>query len=347
MGVIVKLAKRNAGWDVGMAALIGLCWLLTGTDVVSAEITVGIVHPGAVGRSAVPLAIAREYGLFAKHGIDARLVAVAEAGQLRVTDDNPIGLFGAPVALRQASQGTGVKIVATIATARVSGHLVARPEIRTPQDLRGKRFGVFGIGAGRWINTMLALQHLGLEPKRDSITMVDVGDLTRIAQALEAGTIDAAVLSPAQSAQLRVKGFSLILDLYPANLSGPQPALIVTASYLRDRPSVVEKVLLTLVEALAFSLAPGNKPAVLQAFVKTFGIADPVAAERDYQDFLGSIIRKPYPLIAPLRNMQRIIALHDVAVLNLRLEEVVDDRLVRKLDESGVIDQLYAAHGAK
>ena len=343
----MKQGNSNSVRDVGIAALIGLVWLLTGTDVVSAEITVGIVHPGAVGRSAVPLAIAREYGLFAKHGIDARLVVVAEAGRQGVTDENPIGLFGAPVALRQAAHGTGVKIVATFATSRVSGHLVARPGIRTPQDLRGKRFGVFGIGAGRWINTMLALQHLGLDPKRDGLTMVDIGDLTRIAQALEAGTIDAAVLSSAQSDQLRGKGFSLILDLHPANLSRPQPALVVTGSYLRERPSVVEKVLLALVAATAFSLAPGNKPAVLQTFMKTFGIADPVAADRDYQDFVRGIIRKPYPLIAPLRDMQRIIALHDVAVLSLRLEEVVDDRLVRKLDESGVVDQLYAAHGIR
>lgn len=45
--------------------------------------------------------------------------------------------------------------------------------------------------------------------------------------------------------------------------------------------------------------------------------------------------------------MQRIIALHSVAVLDVRLEDIVDDRLVRKLDEAGVIDRLYAAYGVK
>jgi ABC-type nitrate/sulfonate/bicarbonate transport system substrate-binding protein len=330
-----------------MVAAIGLCWLLTSAPAVAAETTVDIVHPGAVGRSALPLAIAHEHGLFRKHGIDARLVAVAEAERLGVTDEHPIGLFGAPVALRQAAQGKDVKIVATVATARLSGHLVARPGIRTPQDLRGKRLGVFGIGAGLWINTMLALEHLSLDPNRDKIIIVDIGDLIRIVQALEAGTIDAAVVSPAQSAQLRAKGFSVLLDLYPANLSGPQPALVVTGTYLRERPVVVEAVLLALVEGVAFSLAPNNKSAVLQTFGKTFGIADPLAAERGYQDFLRSMIRKPYPSIGSLRNMQRIIALHDAAVLNVKPGEIVDDRLVRKLDEGGAIDGLYAAYGVK
>jgi hypothetical protein len=298
----VRSATVNSVRDAGMVAAIGLCWLLTGAHVVSAETTVDIVHPGAVGRSALPLAIAHEHGLFRKHGIDARLVAVAQAERLGVTDEHPIGLFGAPVALRQAAQGRDVKIVATVATARLSGHLVARSEIRTPQDLRGKRLGVFGIGAGLWINTMLALEHLGLDPKRGKIIIVDIGDLIRIVRALEAGAIDAAVVSPALSAQLRAKG-----------------------------------------EGVAFSLAPDNKGAVLQTFGKTFGSADPLAAERGYQDFLRSMIRKPYPSIGSLRSMQRIIALHDAAVLNLKPEEIVDDRLVRKLDESGAIDGLYGA----
>jgi NitT/TauT family transport system substrate-binding protein len=321
--------------------------LLAAVAVASAESSsIAIVHPGPVGPSAVPLAIAHEQGLFAKHAINARLVA-AGLGRVGVTSETPIGLFGVPVALRQAAQGTDVKLVATVATARVSGHLVAQPAIKTPQDLRGKRFGVSGIGAGLWINTVLALEHLGLDPSRDNIAMVEIGDLAKIAQALEANTIDAAVLAPAQSAQLRAKGFSVLLDLQPANLSGPQPGLVVTGTYLRERPETVEKVLLALVEAVAFTLAPANKATVLQTSMKVFGITDLAAAESGYQSLLRSLIRKPFPTIEPLRAMQRIIAMHNAAVLNVRLEELVDDRLVRKLDESGAIDRLYAAYGVK
>jgi len=301
-----------------------------------------------VGSGAVPVAIAHDQELFVKHGIEPRLVAVGPDTPARVTAENPIGLFGAPAALLQAAQGTDLKILATLATARVSGHLITKPEIKTPQDLRGKRFGVgYQIGAGLWINTVLALQHLGLDLRRDDVTFVTIGDLTKIAQALEAGTIDGAVLTPAQSAQFRAKGFSDLLDLYPANLSGPQSAFVVAGAYLREHPDVVEKVLIAVLDGVAFSQAPANKPTVLQRLMKTFQIVDPAAAEIAYQSFLPSMIRKPYPSMEALREMQRIIALHEVAVRNVKLEDVVDDRLVRKLDEAGVIDQLYATYGVK
>ena len=344
----VKLATGTSAWKVALTAFILLLWLLTGTEAVHAQTSVGIVYAGAVGPGAVPVAIAQDQRLFAKQAVEPRFVVSGPATPARVTAENPIGLFGAPAALLQAAQGTDLKILATLATARVSGHLVAKPAIKTPPDLRGKRFGVgYQIGAGLWINTVLALQHVGLDLRRDDVAFVPIGDLTKIAQALETGSIDAAVLSSAQSAQLRAKGFSVLLDLYPANLSGPQFAFIVTGTYLQERPDVVEKVLVAVLDGVAFSQAPANKPTVLQTFMKTFRIVDPVAAERTYQGFLQSMIRKPYPSIGSLREMQRIIALHDVAVLNVRLEDVVDDRLLRKLDEAGVIDRLYAAYGAK
>ena len=270
----MKLATGSSVWDVALGAFFSLLWLLTGAEAVSAQTSVGIVHfAGGVGSGAVPVALAHDQGLFAKHGVEPRLVAVGPDTPARVTAENPIGLFGAPAALLQAARGTDLKILATLATARVSGHLITKPEIKTPQDLRGKRFGVgYQIGAGLWINTVLALQHLGLDLRRDDVTFVTIGDLTKIAQALEAGTIDGAVLTPAQSAQLRAKGFSDLLDLYPANLSGPQSAFVVTGTYLREHPDVVEKfnipalfrrisMSVTFCEVVAMKQSPPSKNA--------------------------------------------------------------------------------------
>ena len=344
----MKLVTRTAVSNVGLAAFIAVLWPVIGPEAVPAQTSVGVIYAGAVSPSAVPVAIAQDQGLFAKQGVEPRFAISGPDTLARVTAEHPIGLFGAPAALLQAARGTDLKILATLQTARVSGHLVAKPEIKTPQDLRGKRPGVgYQLGAGLWINTVLALQHVGLDLRRDAVVFVPIGDLTNIAQALEAGSIDAAVLNPAQGAQLRTKGFSFLLDLYPANLSGPQFAFVVTGTYLQERPDVVEKMLVAVLDAVAFSQAPANKPTVRQTLMRTFRIVDPVAADSTYERFLQSMIRQPYPSMVSLREMQRIMALHDVAVLNLRLEDVVDDRVLRKLDEAGVIDRLYASSGVK
>ena len=340
----MKQIKMNSWLHV--AVFVTLFWLLPSVEVASAQSKVNIVHVGGVASWSVLLPIAQEQGLFTKHGVEVQLVLVPEAEVPRLTGENPFGYIGAPAAILRAAGGTDLKILGSFNTGRVSSHVVARPDIKKPEELRGKRFGVRALGAGAWIQTIFALEYLGLDPKRDNISTLAIGDPTMIARALEAGTIDAAVLSPAQSHQLRAKGFSVLLDLYPANIYGFQNALVVTATYLQQHPDVVEKVVTALVEAMAFSLAPTNKPTVLRTIMKLFNLTDLAAAERGYQD-LADLNRKPYPSVERLRNMQRVMALHDPKVLDLRVEDLIEDRFVRKLDENGVIDRLYSTYGVE
>ena len=74
---------------------------------------------------------------------------------------------------------------------------------------------------------------------------------------------------------------------------------------------------------------------------------DPAAAEEGYQAFLLAAVRKPYPSIERLRRMQAIMALHDPKVLDVRTGDLIEDRFVRKLDESGGIDRLYSTYGVR
>ena len=57
--------------------------------------------------------------------------------------------------------------------------------------------------------------------------------------------------------------------------------------------------------------------------------------------------RKPYASVAAIQNMQRVMALNDPEMLNVKVEDLFEDRFVRKLDRSGVIDQLYSTYGVK
>lgn len=276
-----------------------------------------------------------------------RLILVPGPEVPRLTAENPLGYIGAPGVLLRAAEGTDPKIVGSFGTDRVTGQLVARPDIKRPEELRGKRVGVRALGAGLWIQTILALEHLGLDPKRDNISTLAIGDPLQIVRALEAGTIDAAVLPVAHSRRLNTKGFSVLLDLDPAQIHVPVNTLAVTASYLQQSPDVVEKVVVALIESVAFGVSPANKPAVLDTITKTFQVTDPAVAEVSYRGLLRAAVRTPYPSVDRLRDMQRIMARHDPKVLVVKVEDLADDRLVRKLDEGGVVDRLYSAHGVK
>ena len=170
--------------------------------------------------------------------------------------------------------------------------------------------------------------------------------MTEIAKALEDGRIDAAMLTPAQSRQMSSKGFWVMLDMYANNIYGPQGLLVATPAYLQQHPDSAQSLVTSLVEAAAFSLAPRNKTTVLQTIMREYHIADPAAAERGYED-LSNINRKPYAAADRLRNLQKIMAFHEPGVLSLHVEDLIEDRFVRSLDEGGVIDRIYASYGSK
>jgi len=100
-------------------------------------------------------------------------------------------------------------------------------------------------------------------------------------------------------------------------------------------------------EEVAFALSPKMKPAVIAAIMRNLKITDPDLAERGYQDLQQATDRKPFPSLEGLRNGQRLMAQRNPAVGGLKTESLIDGRIMRELDESGFIDQLYGAYGVK
>ena len=76
-------------------------------------------------------------------------------------------------------------------------------------------------------------------------------------------------------------------------------------------------------------------------------INDPAVAEEGYQDLLTGLERKPFPSIAGMRNTQRLLKPRNPKLETIKVEELIDDRIIRRLDESGFIAGLHATYGVK
>lgn len=194
---------------------------------------------------------------------------------------------------------------------------------------------------------MLALEHLGLEPERDKITFLVIGDQTVATQALEAGQIDMTVLDGVFSRRLKQKGFNVLAELAKANIPFSSQGLVARGSTLRDQRETMESVLKGLLESIAFCLSPRNKPAVVSTIMKRLKLDNPAAAEEGYLDVINGVERKPFPTIEGLRNIQRLMKLRNPAIENFKLEDMIDDRILKRLDDSGFIDGLAKTYPAK
>jgi hypothetical protein len=69
--------------------------------------------------------------------------------------------------------------------------------------------------------------------------------------------------------------------------------------------------------------------------------------DRGYQDLLTNIERKPLPSLEALRNIRRLMAAENPKAANVNVEELIDARLIRKLEENGYMDKIAAAYGLK
>ncbi len=119
---------------------------------------------------------------------------------------------------------------------------------------------------------------------------------------------------------------------------------MVQQKFLQQRPDTVENLLKAEIEAIAFSLAPKHKPTIIKTFMHRLKI-DATSAEEGYADLQRAIDRKPDPSPEGLRNVQRLMKIRSPKVGEIKVEDVVDNRIIRKLDESGFIDRAYAAQG--
>src|SRR5215472_4358313 len=260
-----------------------LCVLLSLSTSLKAAVSATkiIIGHAAVNPRVVPLWIAQEQGFFAKNGLEAEvvfirtgpiLISALTAGRLNIGY-----AAGEALVLAAAASGVDIKLIAGF-TSRFNHDVVARPGITKPQDLRGKRFGVQSIGGGMWMRAMLALEHMGLEPERDGIQMLVLGDQTLLVQALDTGTIDVATLDKVFTSILKQKGFSILLDLYHANIPMIGMTAMAQKSSIDKRPEIVEGFLKSMLEGLAFSLASENKSRVIRTIMKRLKITDPPAA---------------------------------------------------------------------
>ena len=116
-------------------------------------------------------------------------------------------------------------------------------------------------------------------------------------------------------------------------------------AFLQQYPEIAEGYLRGEIEGIAFAVAPKNKAAVLKTIMRRLRV-DAAAAEEGYTDMMRGVDRKPMASLEGMRNLQRLLKPRHPRIGDLKVEDVVDNRIIRKLDEGGFIEKVFAAQGA-
>jgi NitT/TauT family transport system substrate-binding protein len=201
------------------------------------------VSNATLSYSALPLVAAKEWKLFQEQGLDVEIIlmrSAAAAAALASGDlDYQSGI--GPASVSATLNGVDSRALWS-STNRISYWLMAKPEFRTVQDLRGKKIGVSGLGGTSHVALAAALEKSGLGPKDYAAISVPGGQLV---QSLESGFLDAASLNPPTMFFAHRRGFNRLLDIgsLVEMASGGLTALNRT---IRSRPDEVRRIIRAL-----------------------------------------------------------------------------------------------------
>ena len=305
-------------------------------SVVKAE-PIKVAYSG-VSPAGTPLWLAKDEGVFAKHGLEVDLVTVRSAPiQVSALVSNEVQFVRGSVSsmLTAAAQGAKLKIVLSLFAERASYDFLVSPSISHPRDLRGKKIGVQDYSGLLWSLTMLSLKEMGLEPQRDNINIQAIGDSNVIAQSLASGIIDGAALDKLQSVKLQGLGVKVLYDL--SRIPFPSSPLMSVESFIQKNPRVVENFIKALIESSAIMRSQKEKGlAVLQRHIK----AERALAEIGYKNLLDDLTSYTFVTTKGLKTVQEIVALRDPKIMKFNVEDLLDQRILTKIVQSGYVEEI-------
>ena len=284
-----------------------------------------------------PMWVGIAKGTFKRYGLDVRMVqlrngslsmATLATGQVQYN-------YGSPANALSASAG-GLRIqCAASPVHRIPRELVARKEIRTLEDLRGKTFGVQSIGGGFWLQTMIALDGLGIDPDKYDLKMRVLGDTATVTQALGTGGVDATVIPYSFSEAAKRGGANVIADVGKLNI----PYQGTTICFLRDSSSnsaeTLSRLLRGLVDAVVSIHDPSAKPEIVEILRRNFRFPTAEDAEASYKVLAEMATLEIMPDPAAWKIVQRIVSRINPKVAQVDLNQLMNPVFVRNLEESG------------
>jgi ABC-type nitrate/sulfonate/bicarbonate transport system substrate-binding protein len=289
-----------------------------------------------------PIWIAKEEGLFKRFGTEPDLILIeggTRGAQALISGDLPImGMSGQPVISARA-RGSDLTMIAGTVN-KMNYVLVGAPSVKKPEDLKGKRIGAAQAGTASYHGVLLGLKHWGLDPRRDRITLLQLGNQGARVASLQSGGSDAIIVNPGLGPSLKERGNNILADFSELPIAYPQQTVSVRERTLKIDPEFVEKVMKGVVVGNSFSLDPRNKERVKQVLAKYLRLDRVAQAEEHYQSALKVMVPKPYVDVAGIASMIEFITESDPLVANVKPEMVINHTILKKLDDSGFFDQL-------
>jgi len=290
--------------------------------------------------SSAILSVAQKTGLFERYRLQVQVVyfgngTIAASGLL--SGDARITLMSANSTLAAAIGGADVVQIGGFVNKLGYGLMVA-PSIKSLQELKGHNLGIAGFGGASDFAANYIFRKEGMIPGKDVIFLSIGGQPERLS-ALASGKLKAVLVQPPYTRVVEKLGFRRLVDFPAVDLEFQTLGYATTRSYVKADRETCLNFLKAVTEATYFFKSHKNETTrILAAFLKT---EDEDALEEAYTVNARHLIQEvPYSSVKGLQNTLELMALKNPKAKNKDPREVIDDSLVKEMEETGFMAYL-------
>lgn len=319
-------------------AFLILCILCAAPVFAADRVRIGY---SSISGAYTPIWVAHEAGYFAKEGLQDDIILIpsgTQLAQVTVAGEIDIGSLNGSSAIAAALQGADLKIIGNSGNKMVFS-LYVRPEIKTVEQLKGKKIGITRFGSAPDISVRYALRKYNINPDKD-LTLIQLGFMATVAAGLQGGSIEGGVVSPPTQFAVDKAGFKELISITDMNFAFPNPALVAVGAIIKNRPDVITRFIRAYVRGT--HRARTDPPFTYKALAKYTKIEDTAVLQKAYEFYMSKVLEKaPYINMAGVQNVLEDLAKTVPAAKNAKPEQFVDMRFLESVEKSGLLKELY------
>jgi NitT/TauT family transport system substrate-binding protein len=300
------------------------------------------VATSAVTGGFVHLYAGLDYGIFEKYGLKCEQIYIrgsAPTLSALAGDQVQFSYGAADGSLPGLATGVEAKVVAS-PLVKLPYVMVARKEIRRPEDLKGKSIGVTRPGDLSARLSRQVVKKVGLAA--DDVTIHPIGgSQTERYQAMVGNVVQAILVTPPLDVRARRDGFSVIYRLIDLEIPFIYSSLLTSHRMLRERPETVQRMVAALAEAVHF--VEKNPDKAKAAIAKAMRVKDEEALQSSYTVYAKEIVDRTMTVPGKSVSEAVEIARETGTAVRRKPEELYDNTFVNNLEKSGFLKELWGS----
>ncbi len=331
-----SLEKRGKGRFGAAAAwrlitVVGFLAVARVDGVFAAELTKIYAGYGGIAGYQMPLWVMKDADIGKKYGLDIEPLLISGGAlgmQALLANSIQLSQNSASAAIGAAVRGAPIALVSTSEN-RMSAEIVSRPEIKTPQQLVGKKIGILRFGGSNDTAIQWALRAWKIEPKQ--VTILQSGATNARLMALTLGQIDATILSYPEIHLARKRGMNVLADIGDFS-AYPNTSFMLTRAFIEKQRPLAKNLLRAQIEAIHFMRT--NREGSIKILRKYLRVDDAEATDATYDFFARRTDALPRTNLEGLRNILR-----EMNAAQRSANEFVDMTLLDEIEKEGFMQR--------